>query len=184
MPIAALTLEATASQLAIIIDTDTLARFFGTRDRAVNINWIKCTPLTLGTAVDIHVIADVAETVPEAGVRTYDFNLIKAVSGILGSTGIWDEGSKPGSKALFRFTTVDVSPQRTAFSSTWPIFNTLVLGWSADVDFVLEFDYTMLDHPWNWREEIMRLLANKSQVADPNIANTQGKRKLVRAPLG
>jgi len=183
MPLAALTVEATGANLAIIIDTDTLARFFGTRDRAVNINWIQCLPLTLGTAVDIHVVGDVTETVPEAGVRTYPFNLIKAVSGILGSTGVWDEGSKPGSKTFFRFTTVDVSPQLKPFTQ-FPIFNTLVLGWSADVDFVLEFDYTMLDRPWNWREEIMRLLANKSQVADPNIANTQGKRKLVKAPLG
>lgn len=183
MTLQAISIEATGVNLAFSLNTDDLAKIFGTT-RAININWMQCSPLTLGTAIEIHIVADHDQKIDESSgdKTTISFNDMKVITLILGSDGSIVESHDPGSETFFRFTTVDVSPQMKPFS-TFPVFNNLIIGWSADVDFVLEFDYTELDQPWDFREEIMDLLANKGTVEDPNISNVDGKRSLVRNPM-
>lgn len=90
--------------------------------------------------------------------------------------------ASPGFKTVVDFTTANVAPITKAFS-IFPVINTLIIGWDADVDFVIEFDFTVLPVFMNMRSEVMDLLENRRTVEDPNISNTQGKRALVRAGL-
>ncbi len=178
-------LEATGSTLGIILSTDVLAQLFGSRERAVNINAITCTPLILGTAVEYGILADKQYKIDEetdATPNVFPFAEHGMITRLAGNTGVFTEMVTPAYKTVFHFSTVDVSPQTKAFS-LFPIFNNLVIVWDADVDCILEFDFTRLDTGWNWREEIMRLLQNKTTVEDPNISNVDGKRSLVRSPL-
>ncbi len=182
-------LEATGSTLAILLNTDDLAKLFGSRIFAVNINSIKVFPLTFGTAVAYYFLADTEQsTGPEEGAgggsTTYnEAQLEQQVLGdLLGSTGALRRVPSPGYKTVFRFTTADIAPQTEVFSA-FPIQNNLVIGWDVDVDCVISFDFTILGITWNMREEIMRLLDGKRIVEDPNISNVLGKRAVRRAPL-
>lgn len=160
-----------------------LARLFGSRENAININSMTIYLASFATPVDYFFAADLQQTEPQLSKlfsQAILGNLL--VTQIAGDTGVVRDQTKPRAQTIFRFTAVDVSPQSKPFS-LFPVFNTLAIGWSADVDFLLEIDFTVLDAPWNYKEEIMNLLANKRQVEDPNISNTQGKRQLVRAPL-
>ncbi len=183
MTIKNMIIEATGGSLAILLDTDDLSKFFGT-EQAVNINSMQVSPVTLGTAVDILMIAD-KEVSPDEALgdkTTFPFaELNLSITLIDGATaGFIAQGDKD--LVIFRFTTADVSPQ-AKFPSVYPITNHLIIGWSADVDFIIEFDYTELDIPWDFREEIIDLLAGKTMVEDPNLSNVDGKRQLNRAPL-
>ncbi len=178
-------LEATGANLAVILNTDVLAQLFGTRDRAVNINSITVTPLVLGSAVEYGFYADKQYKVDEetdATPNVFPPGELNMNSLLLGSTGVFTNASIPGYKTVFHFSTVDVSPQTHGFT-LFPIYNNLIIGWDADIDALIEIDFTRLDKGWNWREEIMRLLQNKRQVENPNISNVDGKRGLVRNPL-
>lgn len=179
-----ISVEATGASLAIALNTDDLMKLFGSRNQAVNLNWMSVEPLAFGTAVDVFIQADHPDKIDETDGdgTSFDFTRLKLLNGINGVTALFDEASEPRAKSIYRFTTADVAGKLKAFS-TFPIFNNLIIGWSADVDFLIEMDFTILDTNWDFREEIMDLLAGKRQVQDPNIDMTQGKRQLLRAPL-
>ncbi len=159
-------------------------KLFGSRTKAVNLNAITITPLVLGTAVEYVVWADkeVQVDIEAAAPHVIAIGEVGPAVQLLGSTGELTEYITPAYKALFHFSTVDVAPQTKVFS-LFPVFNSLSIGWDADVDALIEIDFTILDTNWDFREEIMDLLANKTRVEDPNISNVDGKRSLVRAPL-
>ncbi len=142
---------------------------------------------TFGTAVDILIYGDLDENIVEEGAAggssTMDHaKLSERMVSQTNQTGALLAVHKPGSVTFFRFTTADIQPQGKPFRQ-FPLFNNLAIGWSANVDFVIEMEFTILDANWDWREETMDLLDNKTMVEDPNIGNLQGKRSLVRAPL-
>lgn len=188
--IAIWSITAAAPNDAIILNTDDLVKLFGSasekRGRAININWMRIYLNSFSTAIDIVIYADhdIDADEEDGDATQFDFTTLldSAVSLLDGATGTITSTTKPGSKTLFRFTAVDIAPQSKSFS-LFPVFNNLVLGWSADVDFVLEMDFTVLDASMDWRSEIMDLLANKTQVEDPNLSNVDGKRQLRRAGL-
>lgn len=167
---------------ALMLNTDQLNRLFGLNGKAFNINSMKVSPNALGTAVDYSVLADPDEQ-DEVWTSVEVLNIITAdISGLADVEEIVIAAPTPGHHALFRFTTADVGPQKDSFSS-FPVFNSLVMAWSVDLDFVIDFDFTVSELNLDMREEFMELLRNKTQVEDPNIDATVGKRKLVRAPM-
>jgi len=164
---------------------------FATNGFAINVNRITIYPNVFGTAVDYILLADVTEDpieseAPKEYTRTYPHNLTvnKIVSSIqAGATRAQIlSTAKPAPQTIFRFTTADIQPQSKGFS-VFPITNTLVISWDADVDFVIEFDFTVLPIHMNLRSEVMDLLENRRQVEDPSVSNVDGKRVLPRAPL-
>lgn len=186
MSLQSIAVEATGVNLAVVLNTDDIAKLFATEGRAVNINSMTIYLATFGTAVDILIYADHFQKVDESagGATTFPFAQLAAsmTVALQGSSGSLLSVPEPGAQTFFRFTTADIAPQFKPFS-VFPIFNKLIIGWTADVDFTIEFDYTVLDTPLDWREKIMDLLATKTRVEDPNISNVDGKRQLVRAPL-
>lgn len=183
MSIARITIEATGGQLAVLLDTDDLQKIFRST-RAINVNWISVIPLTLGAAIEVQIKGDwqmKESEFDEDDSTTIPFTQIIGLFDVDGATGrIRQQGIL--NDLFFRFTTVHVDGI-TKFPSSYPIFNNLVIGWDSDLDFDIEIDFTRLDAPWDFREELMDLLANKRRVEDPNISNVRGKRSLIRAPL-
>lgn len=183
-----LTIEVVTAQRAIILDTAYLAALFGEKF-AVNFNAITCNPTTFGTAVEYTIWLDKPAVeydpkLPSATRHIFPFAEANPRSAITGSTltGILNTVAQPGFKTQFRFTTVDVQPQTKPFT-LMPVFNHMIIAWDANVDFDLEFDFTRLDLGWNYKGEIIDLLANKRSVEDPNLSNVDGKRSVRRAAL-
>lgn len=186
-----LAVEATGTNLAVGLNTDDLIKLFGAvgpdgRARGININSMTIYLASFGSATDIIFFADSPEELDEAAgdatTLTHAIVANSITANLQGSSGALLAVPRPAVKTFFRFTTADVAPQFKPFS-LFPIFNNLQIGWTADVDFTIEFDFTILDEFMDFRAEIMDLLDNKTQVEDPNISNIDGKRALVRAPL-
>lgn len=179
-------IEATGANLAVIFNTDDLQKVFGA-DRAIEIGKIEFQPLSR-SAINLTLIIDTDQKIdqtsgPNNASTIFPFAQIglTQVAGNLGSfSRILHQGS---STMLFRQLTSDVANPVKEFSPRLLLTNTLIVGWSADVDFNLEFDFIRSDKPWNFREEVMDLLGNKTQVEDPSISNIDGKRSLNRRPL-
>ncbi len=139
---------------------------------------------TFGTAVDLFIQSDLGQS-PAVEADDTDLNITQVsiiATSTITATGIVTRSSIPGYKTIFRFNTNNVAPLSKGFR-LFPVMNTLTFGWSADVDFVIEIEYTELGTNWNFRDEIMKLLAGKHQVEDPNLSNLQGKRAVRRAGL-
>lgn len=183
-----LTIEATAGSSAIILDTASLAAMFG-EVFAVNFNTITVNPTTFGAAVEYVLWMDKlgVEYDPKLSSETrhiFPFAQANPRCAITGSTltGRLNQVVQPGFKTQFRFTTADIAPQTKPFSAM-PVYNHMIIAWDADVDFDIEFDFSFLDEGWDYRGELMDLLANKRSVEDPNLSNTTGKRSVRRAGL-
>lgn len=178
--------EATGTELALVLRADDLVKLFGTNGKAININSMLVYPNSFGVAQEILMLADHSGFNPKGASQAFSFAELSELSESQVRGGATDPRImrvvEPGSKTFFRFTTADIAPQGKSFS-LWPIFEYLIIGWSADVDFVIEFDYTILDRGMNNRSQIMELLANKRSTEDPNLTNTQGKRALRRGGL-
>jgi len=173
------------------LNTIDLIKLFATLGFAININSLTIFPNVFGTAVTYVIEADSsrepAETADEQQyTKLADFNIVitdMLSSLIAGATvGRILNTAPPGYKTLVDFTTANVAPITKSFSM-FPVTNTMIIGWDADVDFVIEFDFTVLPVFMNMRTEVMDLLENRRQLEDPSISNTQGKRVLARAGL-
>ncbi len=168
-----------------MLNTDDLAKLFGSRTNAVNIDAMTLSPSVFGTAMDVYINMDMPITPDESDddSTTLPFGQL-AAQGLdtITAGGAITRNTVPGYKTFVRFNTGDVAPITKQFR-LFPLFNTFTIGWSADIDFFLEIEYTILNTAWNFREEIMDLLANKTQVEDPNLSNLQGKRAVRRAGL-
>lgn len=176
-----ISVDTSGATQAILLNTDDLARLFGKRN-AININSMKLYPVAFGTAVDILVFADNDQLPDESAGDATSFPEGQLLISQVDATGAIIQAIEPSYHAIFRFTTADINPQ-TTFPSVFPVFDTLIVTWNVEVDFIIEFDYTELDVPWNMRFELMDLLKNKRQVEDPNLSNVDGKRSLRRAGL-
>lgn len=178
--------EATGTELALVLRADDIAKLFGTNGRAININSMLCYLNAFGTAQEILMLADHSGFNPKGASAAFPFEQLSEMSESQVRGGATNpriiRTVEPGSKTVFRFTTADIAPQGKGFT-LWPVFQYMIIGWTADVDFLIEFDYTILDRGLNNRSQLMELLANKRQVQDPNITNVQGKRALRRASL-
>lgn len=148
-------------------------------------------PNAFGTAVDFVIIADTdilpaEREAPREYTREVSsvlaFNLILSAITSTATQGRITQTAKPRAQTIFRFTTADIQPQGKGFS-IFPIENTLILAWNANVDFIIEFDFTVMPIMMNMKSELMDLLENRRQLEDPSVSNTQGKRVLPRAPL-
>lgn len=148
-------------------------------------------PTAFGTAVTYLVKADPSEEPAESNVEksyTKVYNFGRLGVSILTDISAGSTRSRilntapPGYQTIYEFTTADVASVTRNFS-LFPVTNTLVIGWDADVDFIIEFDFTVLPIMMNMRSEVMDLLEGRRTVEDPNISNVDGKRSLVRAGL-
>lgn len=183
MSIHTLTIEATGANLALLFNTSALSKLFGTRRQAVNVNWIKVHPLSFGVAVEYWIKFDSDQRPPDKqDVSVVDFAQNFIIASVNGATGDWQPAPAEKEQLLLRFTTADIQPQMI-FPSLKPVFNNMVVGWNADVDFDLVMDISELNAFWDFREEYSDLLEGKTQVEDPSISNVDGKRQLSRHPL-
>lgn len=178
------TVSSGGTGLGVQLNVDDLAKLFGSQRFAVNINWM-AIHLASFEADDISLFADLPVEIDESsGDKTTfsDANMFPHMVSVIRSTGGIDQVARSGYKALFRFSSTDITEKTKSFSA-WPITKSLTMTWSADVDFVLTMDYTILATQWNMRNLVMDLLANKTQVEDPNLSNVDGKRAIRRAAL-
>lgn len=179
MSIEILTINAGGGGDTWILAPDVIAAMFKTEGRAINIHNIIAVPAAFGSSQSIVVIADPTQK----DIVDVAFGaLANEVSVFFGAAEEIEGPAQPQYKTHFPFTVADIAERVRSFS-VFPVYGQLAIGWNADVDFELIFDYTILPVNLDYREVFMRLLANKKQVEDPNIDATQGKRSLVRAGL-
>ncbi len=170
-------INATTTTNGKVIDTDTLARIFGTNGNAINIKritWIR----QVVTAQELWIGADQSDQ-ERAIADPFNFLLVNYTE----TNDTWFGFGRPGYKTWFNGETNDLASEISRAYSKFPVYNNLHIFWSSVSDFSLEFDYEILDEPLDYREEIMDLLANKTQVEDPSGSNVDGKRVLTRALL-
>ncbi len=166
---------------SFVLNTDEIAKLFGTNGKAININWVRIIPGVPGSAVDYTILAD-GEQDPDADAPSQGLLINEMVSVLKGGTGQIRSTGRPAFQDVFRFTTSEITGQMASYS-LFPVFNQLAFGWSADVDCNLVIDFTVLNLPLDYQEEIMDLLGNKTQVEDPSGSNVDGKRVLTRVLL-
>lgn len=167
---------------AFVLNFDDLAKLFGTR-HAVKVNWVRAYPVSWGTPTEIVIRPDWDVRVDESdgGATQAIFTQVAQLSDIQGDTGIVERVTRPNLMYI-RFNAENIAPITTT-PSGFEIHNNLVIGWSANLDFILVFDLTELPTLWDTKFKLMDLLAGKTQVEDPNLSNVDGKRSLRRAGL-
>lgn len=173
--------DTTGPTQAVALNTDDLAKLFGS-ESAININSMSIFPGAFGTAVDYLVFADIPDTIDESAGAATTFPEAQLQVSALAATGGFTNVQRPSNHLIFRYTTADVQAI-TKYPSTFPVRHNLIITWNVEVDFIIEIDFTSILIGWDWRDKIMDLLANKTQVEDPSISNIDGKRSLNRRPL-
>lgn len=181
--IAIVQIDTTAAAGAIILSTHKLQKIFSSPEKAVNINTILVEPSAFGTSQEILLLADSEQEQDDQVDLISRARLIaQMATGILGTTGNFTQMTKAAFKDIFAIRTEHVAGLFHSYT-LFPVFNHLKISWSADVDFTMLIDFTVLDRPWNMREEVRNLIGNKRRVEDPNLSSVEGKRSVVKAQI-
>lgn len=179
-----LKVETDAATDAIYVGTHKLQKIFNSPRNAININSIEFIPSSFGTATEVHLLFDpIIEEDDQVAVFDFARAQNMLLSELNGADGALKQVLRASSKTVFTLQTANVNNLFKQMLSIFPVFNSVIISWTIDLDFTLEIDFTELDRPWNMRAEIMNLISNKRSVEDPSLSNVRGKRSLLKAPI-